>query len=356
MLREGGAISTDDAGRVLVTHRAHVGEAERLCARVAHELGFDETATAELRIVARELATNQIRHANGGQIRVERTEGDGRPGLQIVAEDGGAGIVDLEVALTDGYSTDGGSGSGLGAVQRLTDELTVTSGRPTGGVRSRIVARRWLQPERAPATAAVPGPEIGVATRACPGERVNGDGFVVQRWEDRLLVGVLDGLGHGAFAHRASATARRVIERHHARRLDELFRRVSRECRATRGLVMALARFDLTAGTFRFASVGNIEARMIHPDTRADLMVRRGVLGRSAPMPRITTNPWLPGSWLILHSDGIASRWQPADFPSLWLGTAQEAAGWLLRHRASDSDDATVVVVKDPGTVGGDDR
>ena len=78
----------------------------------------------------------------------------------------------------------------------------------------------------------------------------------------RALVGVIDGLGHGQFAHRAAQTARQYVENHFDLPLDQIFRGVGRACRATRGVVMALARFDWGQGRLAFASVGNIAVRV----------------------------------------------------------------------------------------------
>ena len=53
-----------------------------------------------------------------------------------------------------------------------------------------------------------------MATRPRGFGQVNGDAFVVYQWAESALVGVIDGLGHGQFAHRAAETARRYVETH----------------------------------------------------------------------------------------------------------------------------------------------
>jgi hypothetical protein len=86
--------------------------------------------------------------------------------------------------------------------------------------------------------------EFGVATRPRTFGAVNGDAFVVKPWARSVLAGIIDGLGHGQFAHRAAQTARQYVESHFDQPLDQIFRGTGRACRATRGVVMALARFD----------------------------------------------------------------------------------------------------------------
>ena len=74
---------------------------------------------------------------------------------------------------------------------------------------------------------------------------------------------MIDGLGHGELARRASQTARRYVEHHFDQPLVNIFRGADRACRATRGVVMALARFDMVSRKVTIASVGNIEVRLI---------------------------------------------------------------------------------------------
>ena len=77
-------------------------------------------------------------------MRLSSIQTDGRMGIQIASEDEGPGIVDVEQALTDGYSTSDSLGLGLGTVNRLMDDLEISSG-PAGGLC--IVCQRWLRPK-----------------------------------------------------------------------------------------------------------------------------------------------------------------------------------------------------------------
>lgn len=87
--------------------------------------GFSTSAAAEIAIVVSELGDNLWQHAQLGVIRLsEVCEGE-RRGLLIEAEDNGPGLP--EDAWRDGFSTTGGLGGGLGAVQRLTDKIRITS-------------------------------------------------------------------------------------------------------------------------------------------------------------------------------------------------------------------------------------
>jgi anti-sigma regulatory factor (Ser/Thr protein kinase)/serine/threonine protein phosphatase PrpC len=324
-----------------VADASGVEAARRAVRDFAETLGFDPTVTEELVLVVGELASNLLQHAGSGNLVFLSLNENGRLGLQIEATDQGPGIADIEEALRDGFSTTGSLGHGLGVVNRLTDRLEISSEIGQG---TRIVCQRWIRGDSAPAISCPL--VVGVASRPRPGESVNGDEFIVKHWSKLLLVGVIDGLGHGPAAHKASQAARQYVENHFDQPPDQIFRGVGRCCRSTRGVVMALARFDWERETVTFASIGNIEARVFGSMEPIDLILRRGVLGGNAPQPVVSQYHWGQNYLLILHSDGLAARWGWENIQDLANQPAAEFATTLLRRFAKDDDDATVVVVR----------
>jgi serine/threonine protein phosphatase PrpC len=188
--------------------------------------------------------------------------------------------------------------------------------------------------------------DFGAATRPYPGKMVNGDAFVIEQWDGSALVAVIDGLGHGQFAHRAAQAARQYVETHLDQPLKIIFRGVGRTCRATQGVVMALARIDWALGKLTFASVGNVEARILGSPQPVNFIVRRGVIGLNAPDPVVTEHRWEPTHVLVLHSDGLKTHWRWEDFAHLQDAAASVVAQQLLQRLARDDDDVTVVVVR----------
>ena len=305
------------ARQVLVDHESSVGAAGREVRDLALELKFPTLAAEELCLVARELASNVVRHGGGAGEMVLApiaAEEEGA-GIEIVALDRGPGIPDPERALTDGYSTAGSLGTGLGAANRLCDSLEIEA-RHDGGQGTRVVCRRWL---RTPAPRQALGPlDVGASTRPYPMCRSNGDAFLFRTEGEESLAGVMDGVGHGRHAERAALAAREYVGRHAGRPLQEIFRGVGRACRGTRGVVMALARVRWGAGTMSFASVGNIEARLHTGRESGRFVVRRGILGVRAPHPVVTRHPWTAQELLVLHSDGLSARWHWDEHLDLW--------------------------------------
>ena len=326
---------------ITVQHDSDVSAARRAAQGMAAALGFDPTAGEEVALAVIELATNLVRYACGGQLTLTPVQEGTRVGLEVVSQDTGPGIPDVERALTDGFSTSGGRGMGLGAVNRLMDEFDIHSRLREG---TRIVCRKWQRDYTA--SAARCPLALGVATRPRTWGTPNGDAFVIKHWDASVLAGVIDGLGHGQFAHRAAQTARHYVETHFDQPLDQIFRGTGRACRATRGVVMALARFDWQEGYVSAASVGNIEIRVFPPSRPMHFPVRRGVIGLNAPRALVGREKWDLNAILVIHSDGLRTHWTWSEFPRLPSQSAAAAAEELLRTLARDNDDATVLVIR----------
>ena len=307
------------------------------------ELGFDENELAELELVITEMGTNLIKHAGGGELVISEIGDGNHRGVKIETVDRGPGIYDPEKALTDGFSTSGGLGYGLGTICRHASEFQIIpQSRDKPG--AHLVALRWL--EQKPTIQKRLPLDIGVATRPHPGMKVNGDGYVLENWNGSTLAGVIDGLGHGHFAHKATSSAITHIRQRHQDDLPTLFRGVARACRPTRGVVMTLARFDLEPAGLILAGIGNVEARLIRGDDSKSFVCRRGVLGMRSPVPSVEKYTWESDKILVIHSDGLNSHWRPGEFSRLWDGPAQLIARELLRTQSRDHDDAAVMVIK----------
>ncbi|MEJ2079383.1 MAG: ATP-binding protein/SpoIIE family protein phosphatase [Acidobacteriota bacterium] len=327
---------------VEIRHRDSIGDARREARALATALGFEPLQCEEIALTLTELAANLVRHAGGGTLTLTPLADAGRVGLEIQSHDEGPGIADVEQALGDRYSTAGTRGTGLGTVNRLMDQFDIISRRGSG---THIICRKWLRNHR---VSNRPCPlSFGVATRPrVPGD-ANGDAFVVHRWAESALVAVIDGLGHGQSAHRAAQAARQYVTSHFDLSLGQIFLGVGRACRATRGVVMALARFDWGRGQLTLASVGNIVVRVFPKSHSFHFIVRRGVVGLNAPSAVVTEHSWPLDHVLVLHSDGVSVHWGWEDFPD-WTDdrSATVMAEELLRAKGKQEDDATVIVVK----------
>lgn len=103
-------------------------------------LGFGLVDQTKIVTASSELARNALDHGGGGYVRMEILENERRAGLRLIFEDRGPGIPNIELALTDGFSTGAGMGLGLGGAKRLSHEFEISS-KPGVGTRVSIV--RW---------------------------------------------------------------------------------------------------------------------------------------------------------------------------------------------------------------------
>ena len=103
-------------------------------------LGFRLVDQTKLVTAASELARNTLQHGRGGKVEITTLQDGSKKGLRLVFEDEGPGIPDIERALTDGFTTGGGLGLGLGGSKRLCNEFSVES-EPGRG--TRVMIARW---------------------------------------------------------------------------------------------------------------------------------------------------------------------------------------------------------------------
>ena len=103
-------------------------------------LKFSLTEQTKMVTAASELARNVLRYGGGGVAELEQISRNGVMGVRVTFIDQGPGIADLELALTDGYTTGGGMGLGLSGARRLSDEFDVDSAPGKG---TTVTITKW---------------------------------------------------------------------------------------------------------------------------------------------------------------------------------------------------------------------
>jgi anti-sigma regulatory factor (Ser/Thr protein kinase) len=327
-----------------VTDPSAPGEARRRVTALAQALGFGETDAGRAALAATEAATNLAKHARGGGVVIVRPCGRGPArGVELLAVDRGPGVRSVGDALRDGFSTAGSPGTGLGALQRMSDEFDLFS---TPGQGTVLLSRVW---------AADPGPadvpmSIGAVSVAKPGEAVCGDGWSSAHFPSRCLIACADGLGHGPDAAAASTAATRVFDGHADEGAERLLERMHAALRPTRGAAAAVADVDLAARTVRYAGVGNIAATLWAPGETRSLVSHNGIVGHEMRKVQVFDYPLPPQGLLVMHSDGVSTRWQLEKYPGLALRDPAVIAAVLYRDFCRGRDDATVVVAREVRT------
>jgi anti-sigma regulatory factor (Ser/Thr protein kinase) len=321
-----------------VADASQVAEARRLVSDFARTAGITEPRIAEIAIVVTELATNLLKHAASGQILAGHYDDGTGSGLQLLALDRGKGMTDVGRCMADGYSTAGSPGNGLGAIARLADDLQIYS-RP--GLGTAIMAR-FLQY----AAGRVRRTLLGSALAAYPGEKICGDGWAFDETENFRTIMLADGAGHGAEAARAAQIAVQAFLANPAEPCEELMGSVHRALMPTRGAAVAIARIDAAAGIVRYVGVGNISGLLITDAAARHMVSHNGTAGHVAPRIREFTYQFTANPTVLLHSDGLTSRWDLGAYPGLAQQHPSLVAGVLLRDHRRPRDDASVTVVR----------
>ncbi len=191
--------------------------------------------------------------------------------------------------------------------------------------------------------------EWGVAWEALPGQSESGDRYVVEEYGNGILLGALDGLGHGAAAAEAANIAVDTLRRNVGESVLSLVQQCHEALRGTRGVVMTLTALNARDATLTAIGVGNVEGRLVHAFPQAtsvaseSLMLRGGVIGQNLPSLRAEVIPVTRGDTLILATDGIHSDFAQA---VNLAHKPQQIAEAILASQKKGTDDALVLVAR----------
>jgi len=327
--------------RLEIRDASAAGQARRTAVDLARRLGFSDAEAGRLAIVVTEAATNLVKHAGGGEMLLRSFGSDGTTrGIGLLALDRGPGFDNLADAIRDGWSTGGTPGTGIGAIRRLSTLFDIYSVRGAGAA---LAAALWSGTAPSEGTGSLAS---GVNV-ACPGETVSGDAWALDVSSSRTLVLLSDGLGHGADAAAASETAVGIFRRRTDSHPGEIVEHVHQGLRATRGAAVAVAELDPRHRVIRFAGLGNIAGTILSAGTTRSVMSHHGTAGHDTHRIQELTYAWPVGATLVLHSDGLTSRWTLDHHPGLITRHPMLVSGVLYRDFRRGRDDTTVVVVRE---------
>lgn len=190
-------------------------------------------------------------------------------------------------------------------------------------------------------------PALAALTRPMSGESVCGDACAQRTTGGVTSLLLADGLGHGELAAVASREAARAFtaesrDERPARTLE----RLNGIVRSTRGAAMAVARLDPAAATLTFAGVGNVAGWIDDGDRRHALVSSPGIVGSHTKAIREVESRLPPGAIVVLHSDGLTSKWDLAAYPGLRTRDPRVIAATLIRDAGIRHDDASVMVAR----------
>ena len=304
--------------------------------RLAAQLGFDESEQFLIATAVSELGTNIIRYANRGRITLGMIKEDCRIGIEVTAEDYGPGIVNIDEAMQEHFSSGNGLGLGLPSVRRIMDEFAIES-KPGQG--TRIVVRKW----RGDRLAKV---DYYLIKRGLTGpEDECGDTGMVREIGDRCFLALIDALGHGKEAYETALLAEYYVTENWGRDLVDVMQGLHIHLKGTRGVVAAFCLLNRCTGNLRYVGVGNITAK-IYGAQPYHFVPQDGIVGYMMASPKEQHRRLHHEDILMLSSDGIREHFDIYDVPDLLSGSARRIANAMLDNLGKDNDDASCLVLR----------
>ncbi|MET7640795.1 SpoIIE family protein phosphatase [Streptomyces sp. NPDC005438] len=319
--------------QIRIDHHSAVHIAATQARGLGERLGLTGARPDQAATVASELATNLDKYGREGIVYLQPLPlGEG---LEILAVDRGPGMSDPGLCLTDGYTTSGTLGTGLGAVRRIASDFRMHS-RPRAGT---------VTVARVGAPSAVPPRGVGAICVPADGEEACGDGYLVREDGPTRTVALVDGLGHGPDAARATRQGLRAFaEGDPELGLSAVLESMHRAMRHTRGAAVGVLR--QRAGELEFCAVGNVRlCVMSGSGAERRMEARPGIVGWNMPTPHTRGTALGVEQMAVIHSDGIEARWTRDTSPLLWESWPETLPAVLSHRHRRSRDDASAVAL-----------
>lgn len=180
----------------------------------------------------------------------------------------------------------------------------------------------------------------------------NGDASWYAEDGPRAWVAVVDGLGSGPEAARASRAAVACLrERALASPrgstspcMEQLVKECDRALRGTRGAALGLAVLDAEGREGCYVGIGNVEMRLVGERCHRPLAVP-GIVGAGLRTVRVQHFPYVPGDLVVLHSDGLSSRFD-LDVGRDRSHSLEALGEALVRDHGHSHDDLTLLLLR----------
>jgi anti-sigma regulatory factor (Ser/Thr protein kinase) len=323
---------------LVVQDQSHISEARRLSASALNTFPVPEQVKSDILIIVSELVSNLIKHAKPTGTFFLQSIGNSSSFVIIaIAIDTGRGIININESLRDGFSTAGTAGTGLGSVKRLSDSFDIHT---LPGIGTAVVATKII-------TSPILDYDLGVINLPKKGEYISGDSWAIKYFNNKIRIIVADGLGHGPLAADASkAIINSFLRSKEEYSIDTLLNNIHLEVKRTRGAAAAISEILPSDNILNYCGIGNINSVSFFNHESKSLLSHNGIVGHDIRKIVRVTHPWNVNSTLIMHSDGLSSRWSLSSYPGLLTKPSPLIASVLYRDFSRGNDDSTIVVFK----------
>lgn len=187
--------------------------------------------------------------------------------------------------------------------------------------------------------------EIGSCVRSADGFAAGGDTVVTRVCGGSVLLAVIDVLGHGPEAHRVALRAEALVEATDIGDATTVLAALEEELRGSQGAAVGIASFRADGAEGTFVGIGNTVARLFGRTDRR-LVSTDGVVGQRRIGVRPVAFSLEVGELMVMHSDGITSRFDVSEYSQLRSEDPTTAARELVRRFGRSYDDAACIVAR----------
>jgi len=138
--QEMNGLRTGNFGELSIRSEVDIVATRKAVREVAVGLGFGVTDVTRIVTAASELARNSFLYAGSGLMRWRVLNDPSKSAIELIFQDQGPGISDIQQAMQEGYTSSGGLGMGLPGTKRLMDEMEISS-EPGKG--TTVTVRKW---------------------------------------------------------------------------------------------------------------------------------------------------------------------------------------------------------------------
>ncbi|MEO7975539.1 SpoIIE family protein phosphatase [Flavobacterium sp.] len=326
-----------------IDDRSLIAFIKREIHNLALHIGFTPHRAAETDIIVAELTSNLIKYANGGELLYRANLEDEHNVIEMYCLDKGVGFENLSKIMNDGYSSSNTLGHGLGSIKRLSNDFQIYSMKNWGCVQYIKIYEK--------ADFVLPALQSGLNYSAIavnyPGETTCGDGYHIKISKRGFQIFFGDGLGHGENANEAVQLAIKAFKQSIEVEPSEIIRDIHTKVKKSRGLVATIAVVDFNSEVWKICGVGNISTRIYDGMENKTYTPYNGIIGHNIPRTlNATTVPYKKHQIIVMHSDGLRTRWNLNDMTSIFKQHPGIIASALYKENLRGTDDASILVGK----------
>lgn len=306
-----------------------------------------------------ELGSNIVKYARRGTISVTRSQEFDAVDIHICAQDNGPGITDVELAMTDHFSTGNTLGLGLPGVRRMSDMFSIQSTAQTG---TRVIASKRIQGPRttsykgnptitssprlhSPVIETTSQWDIGMRTRPMLGEMVCGDMTMAVQVDNGILLVIADATGHGKQANELIQSLSPFVLEHATNNVKALLTDMHVFLKGSIGAAAGVLFVNTRLRTLSYAGVGNTGAsRRSGAPWRP--VSKDGVLGQRLPTLFEQKTQLVQGDLILMWSDGLSELASGMFATRNAYKSSAQLTHELLQELGKPHDDASCVVLR----------